>query len=474
MTDPKPARSVFRWWTPNTAGDDALLRKLERRDRIMWSVSVRWGFVAVGVVATPLATVTSLPIRVDWTLLASVTALLAGTNLLYTLMARPVAAEAFRLMSPRRFLVVQSTTDYVALGVLSYALGTVETPITALYLAHIFMLTLYCPPRQSLAMTLIAATCASAPALLTAAGALAPVSVLGSNLAARLAASGWLTGVYVAGVFATFLLCWALVASLANGLHARERRLEASYDRLVTLSEQKVRGTLRATHELKAPLAAITSYVYTMRDGYTGELTPQTRMVIERIGDRCDLLMKRISQIIHLANLKTLTAAELSFQVFDLVPLVDAQINDAIDHGRARGVTVVTAERTVSSATIRGSEPELKSMLSNILRNAVDYSHAGGVVTVSVGSDKGGVHWTVSDQGIGIPPEALDRIYEDHFRTDHAVAHCPNGSGLGMAIVAEVVRLHDAEIAVTSELNKGTTVCVTFPHATVRAKERDR
>ena len=108
--------------------------------------------------------------------------------------------------------------------------------------------------------------------------------LIGSDLAARLADHRPLTTVYVAGTFGVFLTCWYLVAQLANGLRVREQRLQDDYDRLVRLGEQKVRATLRATHELKAPLAAIKSYVYTMRDGYTGELPPATRAVVLRIG----------------------------------------------------------------------------------------------------------------------------------------------------------------------------------------------
>jgi len=86
------------------------------------------------------------------------------------------------------------------------------------------------------------------------------------------------------------------------------------------------------------------------------------------------------------------------------------------------------------------------------------------VVTVAVTTDVAGVHCTIADAGIGIPAKCIDRIVEDHFRTDNAVRHRPNGSGLGMAIVAEVVRLHEAQISVSSELEKGTTMTLTFPH----------
>jgi signal transduction histidine kinase len=127
-------------------------------------------------------------------------------------------------------------------------------------------------------------------------------------------------------------------------------------------------------------------------------------------------------------------------------------------------VTVQRAPTSLAAAPIMASLPELRTLLSNLLTNAVDYSHEGGVVTVAVSADALGVHCAIADRGIGIPSSCIDRIFEDHFRTDVAVRHRPNGSGLGMAIAAEVVRLHEAEISVTSKLAEGTTMTLTFPH----------
>ncbi|GMV39883.1 MAG: hypothetical protein AMXMBFR64_15990 [Myxococcales bacterium] len=463
MSLPRHERGVFRWWTPNS--DEVRLRRRELVDRIWWSVVVRWVFVALGALGTLAAATELLPVSISPILLAGVTAFLALTNVVYSLSAGPIQAGQVPWVSPRGFLLAQSTTDFVALSALTYTLGLVETPISALFLAHISLLTLHCTPRQSLTMALVGAALAATPVVLTGFGVLPPQSILGSDLAARLAEHRMLTTVYVLGLFAVFLTCWYLVAQLANGLRAREARLQADHDRLLRVGEQKVRATLRATHELKAPLAAIKSYVYTMRDGYTGELPPATRTVVLRIGERCDLLMQRIGQIIHLANLKTLEPSQLELRRLNLTPILCEEVAEAAARGQPRGVGVAW-DPPATEAPITASEPELRAMLSNLLSNAVDYSLEGGRVSVSLRVDAAGVHCAIADQGIGIPAACIPRIWEDHFRTDQAVRHRPNGSGLGLAIVAEVVRLHDAQIDVKSRLGEGTTMTVTFPHPT--------
>lgn len=481
-------RRVFHWWTPS-AGDVRLQRR-ELLSQLGWQVAVRWVFVALGAALVGLGIAGALPVTLRLDLLGAVVGALALANGAYQALVGPVQRGQAGRLTPEGLLLLQCTTDFLALSVLSYATGILETPIVALFLAHVSLLTWHLPPRRSFTMALVAALAAVAPLGLTAQGVLPPQTVVGSDVAARLSHEPGLATAWGVGVVLIFLTTWYLVAQLANGMRQRERALQDDYDRLVEISHKKVRATLRATHELKAPLAAIKSYVYTMRDGYVGELTPTMSTVVQRIGDRCDLLAERISQIIELANLKSLQAAELTFERVDLAAIVRAEAAEAGVQGASRKVTVTVpaqvpedqisggqvAGEQVSAApkaptrrVILAAERELRAMLANLLSNAVNYSHEGGEVTVDVqpspaeGAGEAGALVRIVDRGIGIPAAQLARVFEDHFRSDNAVRHRAHGSGLGMAIVAEVVRLHGAHIELDSHEGQGTTVTVTFP-----------
>ncbi len=460
-------RRVFHWWTPS-AGDVRLQRR-ELLAQLGWQVAVRWVFVGAGALVVALGAAGALPVSLRLDLLGAVVATLALANGGYQALVRPVQRGRAGRLTPAGFLLLQSTTDFLALSVLAYVTGILETPIVALFLAHVSLLTWHLTPRQSFSMTLGAALAAVAPLGLTAQGLLPPQSVVGSDVAARLSEEPGLATAWGVGVVVIFLTTWYLVAQLANGMRRRERALQDDYDRLVEISRKKVRATLRATHELKAPLAAIKSYVYTMRDGYVGELTPTMRTVVERIGDRCDLLAERISQIIELANLKSLRAAELTFTRVDLGAVVRAEAADAAVRGEPRGVTVQVVSEGADeegAPVVLAAERELRAMLSNLLSNAVHYSHDGGEVTVEVApapDATASARVRIVDHGIGIPAAQLARVFEDHFRSDNAVRHRAHGSGLGMAIVAEIVRLHGAHIELDSHEGQGTTVTVTFP-----------
>lgn len=449
----------FRLWTARES--NVQIRRNEIRARVSWAISVRWIFVLIGIAGILFLEFDLLPVDLDVQLLVLSTGLLAGSNGLFHIL---LSQSRGGRLTARDFLVAQAVMDFGALTVISYALGSIETPIALLYLPHVVLLTLLLEWKISLSVTFVAATLASLPLLLTHLGVLPVVSIFGSNLAEHVAASRALTLGFSMGVLGCYLTTWYLVSQVSNGLVMREKRLEQDCARLTETARNKTMATLRATHELKAPLAAIKSYVYTMRDGYTGELPSKAVRVVQRIGDRCDLLTQRITDIIHLANLQTLDRGELKFGPTNLYAVLRQEATEAGQRGRLRTVRVLMSPQGPGPMTISGSDGELRSMLANLLDNAVEYSHLAGEVKVSLTSTDDEILLQINDEGIGIPSANLAKIFQDHFRSDNAVTHKPNGSGLGMAIVREIARLHEAEVDVTSKLGRGTEVAVTFPH----------
>jgi two-component system phosphate regulon sensor histidine kinase PhoR len=105
----------------------------------------------------------------------------------------------------------------------------------------------------------------------------------------------------------------------------------------------------------------------------------------------------------------------------------------------------------------------LYSIIYNLCSNAINYSNKGGKVLVTVRDLPGKAQLTVSDQGIGIPSEDLDRIFERFYRVDKSHSKEVGGTGLGLSIVKHAAGIHNAEIQVRSELGKGSDFTVTFP-----------
>jgi signal transduction histidine kinase len=252
-----------------------------------------------------------------------------------------------------------------------------------------------------------------------------------------------------------------LASHIAERLIRGELELEANYWAMQHLSETKNQAMLRATHELKAPLAAIKSYVYTLRDGYAGPLPSRAQEIIERIGRRCDRLLLKISDIIQLANLKSYMLSTDQLKLIDIVPVLTQSVNGAQQIGKMRGIQV-TLSIPPGPLMVFATDEHLRTLFGNLLSNAINYSFDNGPVEIRVERQGETLRVSIQDRGIGIPAEAKAKIFEDYYRATNAAAHYDSGSGLGLPIVMATAGILDANLDFDSEVGKGTCFTILF------------
>ncbi|MEJ2200124.1 MAG: HAMP domain-containing sensor histidine kinase [Desulfuromonadaceae bacterium] len=226
------------------------------------------------------------------------------------------------------------------------------------------------------------------------------------------------------------------------------------------ISEEKTKYLLHATHQLKAPFAAIQSYADVILSGYTGEVSEKTREIVEKIAHRSELLTNVINEMLELAKLKTIDGAV--FEEFDILQIA----NEVIDY-----FSVVAESRNIKLNLICAQEQIMKvcnknqinALFSILIENALNYSPEHTEVDMMLYvTETGKLHIEVTDQGIGIPEQNLDKIFNEYFRSNNAVDFMPNGTGLGLAIAHEICRLHNAKLSVTSKVGEGTTFKIDF------------
>lgn len=447
------------------------LRSSELVERVRWFINMRWLAVLACCIGTLASLLDIFPIHQEPLFFVIATLFLAVSNLFYTFFAYRLSNRQKDEHKVQVFLVTQMFGDFMALSLLAYALGSIETPVLTLFMAHIILATLFFSRRGSLAIITAAWLFASIPLILEWAGIIPTFSILDGSFKQTVSDSFLITSGFVAGIGGVFFICWYLVSEISSSLKLRERQLEDAFEMLVRVDREKTQATLRATHELKAPFAAIKSYVYTLRDGYCGELPDKAQKVVSRIGDRCDQLTKKITDIIHLSNLKSLGPMGMTRMQVDLSRLLAEQCREAGLIGEPRGVKVKNRAERVGPVYVVGSKPHLETLFSNLLRNAVTYSYDKGEVEVSMDQESSRVSVHILDQGIGIPEQNLAKIFEEHFRSNNAVAHHPNGTGLGLPIVKEIVHLHRATMHVESKVGNGTKFSVSFNISTASKHE---
>lgn len=451
---------------------DGPLRMRGLDSRIRWFLALRWTWMVACLLAAGLAYAFDFPAGADHRLLAGAAALLAVTNAVYTLLPRDLDGDNRRAVSRLRWTILaQTATDFVVLALVGYALGGIQSPVVLLFLAEISLVTLFCERLTSLVMALIGGLCALLPVWLEFLGWVPVVSLYGAGSKVALAADAQ----FVTGYSMLLLLCvlffWYVVSEITASLRHREDHLEQACQKIHQLGAEKVQAMLYTAHELKAPLAIIKNFVYTLRGGYCGPLPEKADEVIGRIGERSDVLTAKVLDVIHLSNLRTLVQPELTLVPLDLGALLAREVEEAREVACPRGIELVDVTSGGQDYWVCGSEEYLHTLIANLLQNGIHYSHDGDRVEVALVGHPDRVTLRVSDHGIGIDKAKQEHIFDEHFRTREAVAHHPHGTGLGLPMVKEIARIHHAVVRLESEPDRGTEVSVTFALAN-RSGER--
>ena len=216
--------------------------------------------------------------------------------------------------------------------------------------------------------------------------------------------------------------------------------------------------TANVSHELKTPLHTISGSAEIMRDGLVKpEDMPR---FIERIYSEAQRMITLVDDIIRLSHLDE-GVSELPRESISLKAVACDVLKRLESEAQAKGVTAAVEG---DSGMITGVPPLVTELVYNLCDNAIKYNKQGGSVTVSVADSADGAALTVSDTGIGIPPEAQDRVFERFYRVDKSHSKEIGGTGLGLSIVKHVARLHGASIELESAAGEGTRITVSFSH----------
>jgi len=237
--------------------------------------------------------------------------------------------------------------------------------------------------------------------------------------------------------------------------------------RLKQLERTREEFVANVSHELRTPLSLIKGYVETLLDGARDnpEVAERFLKIIERNANRLDLLIQDLLTISALESEKI----KLNLQPVALRALAEKVFTDL--HAKAENKNVELVN-DVPELTANGDVNRLDQVLANLVDNAIKYGRAEGRVTVGGKKlDDGKVEIFVRDDGPGIPPEAINRVFERFYRVDKARSRDQGGTGLGLSIVKHIVQAHGGEVRVESELGKGATFFFTVPAVVISAAD---
>ena len=236
-------------------------------------------------------------------------------------------------------------------------------------------------------------------------------------------------------------------------------QLSVSYnkmlERLSDAFEVQRQFTANAAHELRTPLALIQVqldlYNSTRHPGNDVDTLQTIRMVTEQNGR----LSKMVKTLLDMSELQTVGRDEKII----VDALVDEVLADLEPLAQEKSIKLIGK---CKAATMVGSDILIYRLVYNLVENAINYNHLGGQVTVTAYQKEKQVYLSVADTGSGIPEELRERVFEPFFRVDKSRSRELGGVGLGLALVREIVRVHDGSITVKSNPSGGTIFEVLF------------
>ena len=230
-------------------------------------------------------------------------------------------------------------------------------------------------------------------------------------------------------------------------------QLSVSYNRMLerlsAAFEIQRQFTANAAHELRTPLALMQVQLDLYHSNSHPGNDADTVQMIKMVTEQNDRLNKMVKTLLDMSELQTVGRDDEII----LDALVDEVLEDLEPLAETKNIRLIGKCKDV---TMVGSDILIYRLVYNLVENAIKYNHSGGQVTVTADRKEKHVYLSVEDTGAGIPEELKERVFEPFFRVDKSRSRELGGVGLGLALVREIVRVHDGSITVKSNPSGGT------------------
>ena len=258
---------------------------------------------------------------------------------------------------------------------------------------------------------------------------------------------------------ATFLVLGASIAERGRS----EKRLRLAHETVTEANRAKSEFLAVMSHELRTPLNAISGYVELMSLETDAPSIETQRTYLSRIRSNQQHLLSLIDDVLSFAKVEAghLTLSMQTVQVCEMLETMETLIEPEL---RRKDLSF-TRDPCDPALAVRADLGKLRQILLNLLANAVKFTGAGGRVSVGAARQGDRIRIWVSDTGIGIPPDQLERVFEPFFQVDRGMTRTYPGIGLGLSIARDFARAMGGELRLESEMDKGSIASLELPPA---------
>lgn len=455
--------------SPDTPVSEKALVEEELIERVFWFITLRWITVA-GICTTSLIACFILNIGLPLIPILIIAACILLFNFVCITYHHYIKCISYSqyIKSHQRFANLQIFTDWIALVLLVHYTGGIESPVIFYFIFHVIIAAILLSRKACYLQTSFAVLLIISLSILEYVSIiphvqikeLFPNLIYDNSLYLLSALFFCITSLYVSAYLTT---------SIANQIRKREKEIVIlkdnitdAYQALGKKDREKSEFTYKVTHELRAPLSAIQSLLKSIEEGYAGEISEKAKELIIRSEKRTGFLLTLVKDLLDLVTGKTGKPRAHDSKPVDINEAVKRTLHLMQEKVKAKSIklTVNTTEQPVCLNII---PDDLDIMLTNLIDNAVKYTQKNGSITINTCSTDDKITIEVSDTGIGIHKDDVNKIFDEFYRASNAKAVELDGTGLGLTIVKNLVKRRGGNINVNSELGKGTTVTVSFP-----------
>lgn len=227
------------------------------------------------------------------------------------------------------------------------------------------------------------------------------------------------------------------------------------------LEEMKMDFVSMAAHELRTPLTSIKGYLSVFIDENKATFKGDQLMFLNRIMNSTEILLNLVENILNVSRVERGTLS-VNRQPIDWLPLVTQAVANLTNRAKEKNIELKYLGSNIQAVQVDADKLRITEVLNNLIANAINYTHQGGTISVWVEAQGTEVTTHVKDTGVGIPQEAMARLFSKFYRVNNKL-EMTKGTGLGLYISKAIIELHKGRIWVDSEPGKGSVFSFTLP-----------
>ena len=355
-----------------------------------------------------------------------------------------------------RMINFQISTDLVALTFLLHFSGGVENPGIIFYIFHMIISSYVLSTKESILQTTFALMLVGSMTFLEYTGVIAHYPLDGFLITNMYDNLTYIICTGVIFVIASYFVVY-IIQTVIREANKHERAYRDANLQLRQKDKIKNEYVVRITHDIKGHITAIQSLVTILHEKLAGPLNKQQEEFVTRAHNRIELLNQFISDLLNITKIKLQLKYDKSY--FDLASSINEILKITEQNAKDKEIILIS-EIDPSIGTFYGEQSSIEEVISNIVLNAIKYSMPGNGVTLTAKAEENKILIEVSDQGMGIPEDEIDLIFDEFYRASNVKSQIKDGTGLGLAISKKIIESHGGKIRVTSKVGVGTTVSI--------------